>query len=136
MQTVKRSSAILHGQLSRVLAEMGHTDELLVTDAGLPIPLGVERVDLALTGNVPRVNTVLQMILGELTVEEAVMAEEVAKASRGLFDEVTQLLPANARITLVPHQEFKQRTRGVRAAVRTGELTWYANIILVGGVSF
>ena len=133
---MKRSSAILHGQLSRVLAEMGHTDELLVTDAGLPIPLGVERVDLALTGNVPRVNTVLQMILGELTVEEAVMAEEMATSSAGLYAEVRQLLPAGARITLVPHQELKLRTRGVRAAVRTGELTWYANIILVGGVSF
>lgn len=133
---MKRSSAILHGQLSRVLAEMGHTDELLVTDAGLPIPLGVERVDLALTGNVPRVNTVLQVILDELTVEEAVMAEEMAEASGGLFDEIRQLLPSSARITLVPHQQLKLRTRRVRAAVRTGELTWYANIILVGGVSF
>ena len=133
---MKQSTAILHGQLSRVLAEMGHTDELLVTDAGLPIPLGVERVDLALTGNVPRLTRVLRMILGELTVEEAVMAEEMATASGQLFDEIRQLLPASVRITVVPHEELKLRTRRVRAAVRTGELTWYANIILVGGVSF
>ena len=133
---MKQSTAILHGQLSRVLAEMGHTDELLVTDAGLPIPLGVERVDLALTGNVPRLTRVLRMILGELTVEEAVMAEEMATASGQLFDEIRQLLPASVRITMVPHEELKLRTRRVRAAVRTGELTWYANIILVGGVSF
>ncbi len=133
---MKQSTAILHGQLSRVLAEMGHTDELLVTDAGLPIPIGVERVDLALTGNVPRLARVLRMILGELTVEEAVMAEEMATASGQLFDEIRQLLPASVRITVVPHEELKLRTRRVRAAVRTGELTWYANIILVGGVSF
>ncbi len=133
---MKQSSAILHGQLSRVLAEMGHTDELLVTDAGLPIPLGVERVDLALTGNVPRLSTVLERILAELTVEEAVMADEMAKHSPALFEEVRRLLPSSARITLVPHPDLKARTHGVRAAVRTGELTWYANIILVGGVSF
>ena len=133
---MKRSSAILHGQLSRVLAEMGHTDELLVTDAGLPIPLGVERVDLALTGNVPRLSTVLRVILDELIVEEAVMAEEVAASGVGLYAEVQQLLPDGVRLTLVPHQELKLRTHRVRAAVRTGELTWYANIILVGGVSF
>ena len=133
---MKQSTAILHGQLSRVLAEMGHTDELLVTDAGLPIPIGVERVDLALTGNVPRLTRVLRTILRELTVEEAVIAVEMATASGQLFDEIRQLLPASVRITVVPHEELKLRTRRVRAAVRTGELTWYANIILVGGVSF
>ena len=39
-------TGIFHPQLSRVLAELRHMDTLVIGDAGLPIPKGVERVDL------------------------------------------------------------------------------------------
>ena len=40
---------IFHPQLSRVLAELRHMDTIVIGDAGLPIPKGVERVDLGLS---------------------------------------------------------------------------------------
>ena len=39
-------TGILHPQLARVLAELRHRDTIIIGDAGLPIPKGVERVDL------------------------------------------------------------------------------------------
>lgn len=39
-------TGILHPQLARVLAELRHKDTIIIGDAGLPIPKGVERVDL------------------------------------------------------------------------------------------
>ena len=39
-------TGIFHPQLARVLAELRHKDTIIIGDAGLPIPKGVERVDL------------------------------------------------------------------------------------------
>jgi D-ribose pyranase len=36
----------------------------------------------------------------------------------------------------VPHVEFKRLTQNARAVIRTGEFTYYANVILVAGVAF
>lgn len=35
---MRRNNGTLNGQLSRVISELGHTDRIVVTDAGLPIP--------------------------------------------------------------------------------------------------
>ncbi|HKZ27462.1 MAG TPA: RbsD/FucU domain-containing protein, partial [Rubrobacteraceae bacterium] len=42
-----RRGGILNAQLAGALARLGHTDTLVVCDAGLPIPPGSEVVDLA-----------------------------------------------------------------------------------------
>jgi D-ribose pyranose/furanose isomerase RbsD len=36
----------------------------------------------------------------------------------------------------IPHEEFKYRTGGARAIIRTGECTPYANLGLLAGVTF
>ena len=43
---------------------------------------------------------------------------------------------AGFEIELVPHVEFKERTHGARAFVRSGEFTPYANVILHAGVAY
>ena len=71
----------LNSRLSKVIAEMGHTDTLAVADAGLPIPDETERIDLALTRGVPGFLQTLQTVLEELEVEEVVLAEEIRTAT-------------------------------------------------------
>ena len=41
-----KKQGILNAQMNRILASLGHTDLLVIGDCGLPIPAGVERVDL------------------------------------------------------------------------------------------
>jgi D-ribose pyranase len=127
----------LNTHLSRVIASMGHTDRLVICDSGLPIPRGKEVVDLALTAGIPRFLDALRVVLAELQVESAIIAEEMEARSNGLQAEVLALLPG-VPVRRVPHETFKQlcSETGTVAVVRTGEATPYANIILVSGVTF
>jgi D-ribose pyranase len=134
---MRRNSGTLNGQLARVISETGHSDQVVVTDAGLPIPAGVERVDLALTPGVPAFLDVLDAVLDELEVEGALLSEEIREASPQMLTEIEQRLAARGvTARLVPHTEFKAATGAARAAVRSGEFTPYANVLLTAGVVY
>lgn len=133
-----KKNGILNSELSRIVAQMGHTDKLVICDCGLPIPRSAEVIDLALSTNLPRFIETLKVILQELQIEEAIVAEEMIDVSCSVYEEVTSLLP-EINIQKVSHEEFKKITRnpeGNIAFVRTGEATPYANIILISGVTF
>jgi D-ribose pyranase len=130
-----RKSGVLHARLAALLTELGHTDTLVVADAGLPIPPGVERIDLALVPSVPGFIETLRAVLAELAVESAVVAEELAERSPAMQAQVEALL-GDLPVQVVPHAELKRQTASARAVVRTGECTPYANIVLVAGVTF
>ena len=72
-----RCGGLLNAQLAGALARLGHTDTLVVCDAGLPIPHGPETVDLAFQFGIPAFETVLSGILEELVLESAIAAEEM-----------------------------------------------------------
>jgi len=133
---------ILHPELARVVASLGHGDALAIGDAGLPIPPGVERIDLAYAPGRPGFLDVLEAILGEMEVERAALAAEVKTLAPAVFSEALQArlltLPKVARrgVEFVSHEELKRLTREARAVVRTGEFTPYANVILFSGVVF
>lgn len=134
---MRKNSGTLNPALSRVMSELGHTDELVVTDAGLPIPVGVERIDLALAANVPRFLQCLDVVLAEVHVEAAIAASEITTHGPEIHAALKERLDElNIGLELVPHTEFKQRSRNSKAAVRSGEFTPYANVILVAGVVY
>jgi D-ribose pyranase len=126
---------VLNHHLSMVIGEMGHTDGLTVADAGLPVPLGVDRIDLAVSPGVPSFAQVLAAIATELKVEEIVVAQEAFDANPDALRAIETSFPG-VPIIAVPHVEFKALTRETRAVVRTGECTPYANAILRSGVIF
>ena len=130
-----KKSGILHPELARVIASLGHGDGLCIADAGLPVPAGVQRIDLALAPGLPALLPVLEAILGEMAVESAVIAEELPARSPAMHREIERRL-GQTPIQTVAHERFKQLTAGCRAVVRTGEFTPYANIILKSGVVF
>ncbi len=130
-----KKSKLLNQSLSAVIAGMGHMDELVIADAGLPIPMTTRRIDLALTQDVPRFHDTLRIILTELQVERAIVAQEMLDVSPQLYEAIEDLF-GEIPIDKVPHEEFKRRTQSAVAVVRTGEFTPYANIILVAGVVF
>ena len=126
-----RRHGILHPGLSAQLARLGHTDTFVIGDSGLPIPPGVERVDLAVVLGVPGFAEVADAILAEIEVGSAVIAAEAAGSLAG------EMLAARfPGASAVPHEELKQLTREARFVVRTGETTPYANVIVRCGVSF
>ncbi|MBR23021.1 MAG: D-ribose pyranase [Leifsonia sp.] len=134
---MRRTETTINPQLSRIISELGHYDELFVTDAGLPIPLGSERVDLAYRKGEPPFLDVLDTILAEVVIEAAVMPAEVAEASPHILEEVRKRLDSlGVELQLIPHVEYKARSQNARAFVRSGEYTPYANVALIMGVDY
>jgi D-ribose pyranase len=72
-----RRSGLLHAELNRVIAAMGHTDTLVIADIGLPVPPGVPCIDLAVLPGVPGFAQVFEAIWAELAVEAVTFAEEI-----------------------------------------------------------
>lgn len=132
-----KKTGTLNTHLAHVLAGMGHTDRLVVCDAGLPVPRGVRVVDVALRPGLPGFLDTLDVILAELCVESAVVADELAARGGPLHAGLAERL-AGIPTEHVPHDAFKRLCAGgdVVAVVRTGEATPYANVILSSGVTF
>ena len=126
---------LLNQPISAVIAGLGHLDSLVVADAGLPIPPETLRIDLALTKGIPTFLDTLRVVLTEMQVERAIVAEEMLKISPQIYEAIRALL-ADIPLETLPHINFKEQTRLARAVIRTGEFTPYANIILVAGVVF
>lgn len=131
-----KKTGTLNAQLARVLAELGHGDGIVIADCGLPIPPGVERIDLALTQGVPSFAQTLEVILSEMQVERVLFASEAHEHNPELIAMVEQLGQNGVETGEVGHESFKVQTRQARAVVRTGEATPYANLILYSGVVF
>jgi D-ribose pyranase len=130
-----KRTALLHSELSALIARLGHGDMLVIGDAGLPIPEGPQRIDLALTANVPRFLDVLRVVLSEMQVETAVVADELADRNPEVAGGIGELLGATP-VSSMSHENFKALSARARAIVRTGEFSPYANVILRAGVVF
>jgi D-ribose pyranase len=130
---VVKRSGILNGSLAGAIARLGHTDQVLVCDSGMPVPPGVPVVDLAFLPGIPAFADVLGGLLAELVVEGATAAEEVRRGNPECAALLESRLPGLAH---VPHDELKRLSAGVRLVVRTGEAKPYANVILSCGVAF
>ncbi len=130
-----KKTGLLNQPISAVIAGLGHTDMLVVADAGLPIPSQTRRIDLALVAGVPTFLETLRAVLSEMQVEKAIIAEEMTTVSPKLYAAVQEIL-GDTPIEFVTHVIFKSETESARAVIRTGEFTPYANIILVSGVVF
>ena len=126
---------ILNQPISSVIAGLGHTDTLVIADAGLPVPPETQRIDLALTEGIPSFLDTLRVVLTEMEVERAIVAEEMLDASPQVYEAIKEML-GDVVIETVTHLIFKEQTRSARAVIRTGEFTPYANVILTAGVVF
>lgn len=131
-----KKGGILHAGINKLIADTGHTDYIVVTDAGLPIPENVNtKIDLNLREGMVGFLDALDTILTELIVEKVILAEEIKHISPHMHEEIVTRFP-NLPVEYLPHNVFKQETKDARGIVRTGEFTPYANVILVAGVAY
>ncbi|CAM2146988.1 D-ribose pyranase [Pararobbsia alpina] len=131
-----KKTRLLHADLSRLVATLGHGDMVLVTDAGMPAPHDepVEVIDLALTPGIPGIASTIEVLLSEMQVESHIVASETLERGDAWFSALP--LDVIGPRSVVTHQELKALSRRARAVVRTGECTPYANVMLVSGVTF
>lgn len=126
-----KKQGILNPALCAAVARLGHKDQVVVADCGLPVPHAVPVVDLALVFGVPRFEQVLDALLAEIVVEGCVLAEEARNTQAEQW--IVTRVPAAVHVA---HDELKARVGDAAFVVRTGETTSYANVILTCGVPF
>lgn len=130
-----KKTKVINSDLSRVISQMGHFDCLAIGDAGMPVPMQTEKIDLALTNGTPSFIEVVENVLTELEVQRIFLAEEIKQENPQVLQEIQALLP-EVDVVFIPHEQMKARLHTVPAFVRTGEMTPYANILLESGVVF
>ncbi|QPI32308.1 D-ribose pyranase [Serratia sp. CMO1] len=138
-----KKGVLLNSDVSAVIARLGHTDQLTLCDAGLPIPAETQRIDLALTQGVPTFMQVFAAVTQEMQVESAILAEEIVKQNPSLHEALLAELTALGQrqgntisVRYISHQAFKAQTEHSRAVIRSGECSPYATVILCAGVTF
>lgn len=134
-----KRTRLLNSELSYEISRIGHTASITLCDAGLPIPSGVRRIDLAIENGYPSWIRTLDVLLSELMVEEIIVASEIHQKNPAIYQEMLEVFAKHAmqpRIKEVTHEQFKLLTRECEVVVRTGECTPYANVILKSGVVF
>ncbi|MEO1734064.1 MAG: D-ribose pyranase [Pseudomonadota bacterium] len=124
-----KRSGLLHAELARTIAGLGHGDIIVVGDAGLPVPNGVPVIDLAVTLGTPSFWSVLDAILDEMVVDHSVIAVE---ADTGVTAKFSDRLSPDT----VLHDHLKSLCQDAVCVVRTGEAVPYTNVVLYAGVAF
>ncbi|MEW7312940.1 D-ribose pyranase [Buttiauxella gaviniae] len=138
-----KKGKVLNADISSVISRLGHTDTLVVGDAGLPIPRNTPRIDLALTHGVPGFMQVVEVVTQEMQVEAAILASEIQQHNPQLhetllkhIEQLQQHQGNTISIRYISHEQFKLHTADSQAVIRSGECSPYANIILCAGVTF
>lgn len=126
-------TGILNSEISKLLSDLGHTDEIMIADCGLPIPEGVKKIDIALAFGKPSFLEVFHLVTSHMAIEKMTLASEMKTDNASLYD---VLKAENIDITTESHELLKQHSKHVKAIIRTGEAKPYANVILSSDVLF
>lgn len=128
---------ILNPKLNYELSQVSHMDEVMICDAGMPVPPGVDRVDLEFIPGQPDIVTVLKEIVKTLTIQGVYLAEEIRQSSPDLDKQYHEIFRGIAEIKYIPHVQIKTRSSRARVAIKTGEFHYhYSSLLLVAGCSY
>lgn len=130
-----KRSGIINAQLAGLIAGLGHKELFMIADGGMPIPKGVELVDLALCGGVPTFRQVMDMVMEEAVAEYYTLAEEIKEKNVELLGYIKEKL-SGIDGEFIPHVGLKEQSKQIKFAIRTGEFTPYPNVIIRAGVAF
>ncbi len=127
-----RAGRIIHPDLARGLATLGHSDIVLVTDAGFPIPASAPRIDLGFIRGKPTVPEILDVLREELHVEGVAFAPEVRTHNPRLYETLQRIYTgAGAPFTATTHEELcTEVAYRAKLVIRSGDFDPWANVAL------
>ena len=130
-----KRTGIQNGELIKILATIGHTQTLVISDVGLPVPKGVQCIDLALIAGIPSFVDVLDAVCNEFVFEAGILAEELKEVNVEMYRFLEEKF-SDIPLSFVPHETLKALSEDSMVIIRTGETRSYCNIILQAGVNF
>lgn len=139
---LKNISPLISPELLKILAEMGHGDEIVIADGNFPshsVNGRVVRADGH--GGVEMLDAILNLFPLDTYAENNVMLMQVVpgdKVETPIWDEYQATMEKyekdNIRTDYIERFAFYDRAKTAYAVVATGEKALYANIILKKGV--
>lgn len=137
---LKNIPPILSPELLKVIAEMGHGDELVLGDGNFPSAALAQRLVRADGHGIPELlDALLQFFPLDTFVEcpVALMDTGDPNLRPPVWQEYSKCIlrrEGDHRVELVERFAFYERTKNAYAVVASGETELYANIILKKGV--
>ncbi|HTP58965.1 MAG TPA: L-fucose mutarotase [Spirochaetia bacterium] len=139
---LKGISPILSPELLKVLAEMGHGDELVIADGNFPAVSMAQRLVRADGhGVAPLLDAILSLFpLDSFVPHPAALMSVVPgdQTKPTIWEEYRAIVRRHEKgftdFEMVERFAFYERTRKAYAVLATGEAALYANIILKKGV--
>jgi L-fucose mutarotase len=139
---LKGISPVISPELLKVLAEMGHGDEIILADAHFPghtvnsncLRADGLRVSALLDGIIPLFE--LDSYAEPLTMMAAVEGDQLdPSVEESYMASIKKHAPDAPQVTRIDRFDFYDRAKSAYAVVMTGELAKYGNIILKKGVT-
>jgi len=125
---------LLNAELAHAIASMGHGDLMIICDAGFPIPSSARRIDLAISPDVPDIETVMVPIAENFIAEKVSYAEEIQIHNKPLLAKIERIF-AGAEFAPIKHAAILAEMAGkAKVIVRTGAFDPWGNILLYSGV--
>ncbi|MDD2957497.1 MAG: D-ribose pyranase [Lachnospiraceae bacterium] len=125
-------TGILNREIAAEMAKMGHTDKMMIVDAGLAVPNSTKVIDLSLSKNVPTVIQVLEEVLKHFSVEKIIYSQATVDVSPSREKEFLNHFEKDVEAEVVPHPVLRDEiTKEVKFVIRTGDFTANSNIVLV-----
>ncbi|MBQ8343036.1 MAG: fucose isomerase [Clostridia bacterium] len=137
---LKNVPKILSPELLKILAEMGHGDEILIADGNFPSASNAQRLVRADGhGGVEILKAVLTMIPLDTYAEQNFILMETTQGDPtptiwAEYFDVANAMDDNLREGTMERQAFYERSRKAYAIIATGESAIYANILIKKGV--
>lgn len=138
---LKNIPSILSPDLVKILMEMGHGDELVISDANFPAKRIGKRVVRADGHTVPdMLKAILKLFpLDEYSeyqyaLMEIVEGDDVDPVIWGEYSSIIDQEYSNAQVKHIERFKFYQQAENAFAVLITGERALYGNIILKKGV--
>lgn len=137
---LKGISPLIPPELLKILAEMGHGDEIVLGDANFPAAaMGKRVVRCDGIGVTALLDAILCLLPLDTFVEEpiALMAVTPGTKEPPIWREIRAVLDRQAPGTQIAFCErfaYYERSKNAFAIVQTGETALYANVILKKGV--
>lgn len=129
---------ILNSNIAKVLADMGHTDQIVIGDCGLPVPTGTPKIDLALRLGEPKFIDVTAEVAKYMEVQKIYVAPETERENPAQWKALHEVFPEDKVewVVLDSHETLKAMEKTAKAVIRTGEITPFSNVVLESGVIF
>lgn len=138
---LKGIPSILSPELLKILMEMGHGDEIVISDGNFPGASMANKLVRADGHGVPELlDAVLQLMPLDQYVEKPVVLMEVVKGDDFkpvIWEDFKTIIERHEPGTKIEHMErfaFYERAKKAYAVVNSGETSKYANVILKKGV--